>query len=309
MLLSCPGCLAKLEVDDEGYKEKVLLQCPECLYVFLSGPDREVQEKPADQGEVGEATMLTSDYSPESDAREFQWNVPGASVTVIEGDKQGVHRRLTGELVVIGRKGADLDIDDKAVSRRHCELSLGEDGWRIKDLESLNGTLVNGEKITEAGLHHLDEIRVGKTRILFAEAEAPEGSPITDVREDEESGLDVTKVDDKTKDKELELPKGREFIIEYMSGPKKARSEKLTSGRVIIGRGDEADVEIDDQGVSRKHAMIEILSRDQSYISDLASQNGTWLNGMKIRTTKLIHGDRIRVGNTVLKFVVQDVPE
>jgi len=303
MRVRCPGCMAALNVDDESYKEKVLLQCPDCLFVFLARPGEEAAEGDRPGAETpGDATLLTSDFAPQSDAREFQWNVPGASITIIEGDNQGIHRKLKEEKLVVGRKGSDLVLEDKAVSRAHCELSKRTDGWWVKDLGSTNGTLVNGKKVEEARLHHLDEIRVGKARILFAEAEAPEERLL-----EEEPGLDLTKVDDKSKEPELKIPRGREFFLEYMTGTKKGRSVKFTTGRVVIGRGEEADIVLDDQGVSRKHVIIEIQSREQIYITDLASQNGTWLNGMRIRMTRLIHGDKIRMGNTVLKFVIQDL--
>ena len=172
---------------------------------------------------------------------------------------------------------------------------------------STNGTYLNGQRIEEAKLSHLDEIRLGKTRILFAETEAPEERAPME-REEEEPRLDQTKADDKSREPDLPLPIGRELYLEFMTAPKKGRSVKLTTGRVILGRGEDADLKLDDEGVSRKHAMIEAYSREQIYITDLASQNGTWLNGMRIRTTKLLHGDLLRLGNTVLKFVVQDLP-
>jgi pSer/pThr/pTyr-binding forkhead associated (FHA) protein len=300
MKVRCPGCKTSLNVDDEAYEEKVLLQCPDCLFVFLARPAEDTDE---DAEAPGEATLLTSDVVPDSDAREFQWNVPGASLTIIEGDSQGIHKKLKEQKLVIGRKGADLALMDQAVSRRHCEIEKRGDAWFVKDLASKNGTLVNGKKVKDQRLHHLDEIKVGNARLLFAESEAQaERAP-----EEVEGSLDVTKVDDKSKERELKLPRGREFFLEYMTGPKKGRSIKFVKARVIIGRGEEADVDLDDQGVSRKHAVIEVQSREQAYISDLASQNGTWLNGMRIKMTRLIHGDKLRLGNTVLKFIAQDL--
>jgi len=303
MKLKCPGCLTALHIEDEQYKQKVLLQCPDCLYVFLA-TNGQAETDAADAPVQGEATLLTSDFVPEGDARDFQWNVPGASVTIIEGDRQGIHRRLTGDKLVIGRKGADLEIDDKAISRHHAEIYQQSGAWWIRDLESTNGTFLNNEKIEETELRHLDEIRVGATRILFATASAPEDS---EERVDD-SGLDHTKVDDASKEPEYHLPADRGLFLEFMTAPKKGRSIKIEKGKVVIGRADEADVKVDDHGVSRKHAMIEIYSREQFYLSDLASQNGTWLNGMRVRTTKLLHGDLIRIGSTVFKLVVQDLP-
>lgn len=312
MKVQCPGCLSWLELDEQSRECKALLQCPECLYVFLNkrGQGGTGEEAPAEPQAppaepLEEATLLTSDFAPSSDAREFQWNVPGASLTIIEGDSQGIHLKLREDRMVIGRKGAALALDDPAVSRKHCELARKEDGFWLYDLSSKNGTFLNGEKVREARLSHLDEIRVGQTLILFAETQ----SPAEELRPAEQGpALDQTRVDDKLKEPAPKLPAGREFFLEFMTGPKKARSFKLEKGRIIIGRGDEADLKIEDPGVSRKHAMIEIHSRDQVYISDLASHNGTWLKGIRIRTTRLLPNDLIRVGSAVLKFVVLDQP-
>jgi len=314
MLLRCPGCLTQLSVDEMSYDDKVLLQCPECMLVFLSsasgriGDTIPVSSEAEDDAE--EATVLTSDSAPNVDAREFQWNVPGASVTVVEGDKQGIHRKLKGEVVVVGRKGADLEIEDKSVSRRHCEFVKKDDGWWIVDHGSTNGTFLNDERVDgEARLNHLDQVRVGRTGILFAETEAENEIGLDDREAPEDSSPDVTKVDADTREAPIPLPYNREMFLEFMTGKNKGRSVKFSSSQVIIGRSDEADIVIPDDGVSRKHAMIEVHSREQIYVSDLASQNGTWLNGMRIKTTKLILGDLVRLGNTVVKFVVQDVPE
>jgi len=313
MLLRCPGCLTELTVDDEAYEEKVLLQCPECLFVFLTSSEGRVGDTiPARSAESPlpeDATVLTSDRGPDVDAREFQWNVPGASVTVVEGENQGIHRKLKDSGLIIGRKDADLVVAEKSVSRKHCEIIKKDGEWRITDLGSTNGTLLNGEKIEgEVKLHHLDEIGVGRAAILFAETEAMTELSLADREDEASSSLDLTKIEAADKEPDHPLPEGREFILEYMTGAKKGRSIKLEKSRVIIGRAEGADVVLVDNGVSRKHAMLEIHSRDQMYLSDLASQNGTWLNGLRIRTTRLILGDLIRMGGAVLKFVVQDVP-
>jgi pSer/pThr/pTyr-binding forkhead associated (FHA) protein len=311
MLIRCPGCLTELNLKDQSFQEKALLQCPECLYVFLSEAKGRLGDTiPVRDVEIPleDATILTTDAPPKVDPREFQWNVPGASITIVEGDNQGVHRKLREDKLVVGRKGSDLVIEDKSISRHHCELSRRPDGWWIKDLGSTNGTFVNGGKIDEQKLNHLDEIRVGRTAILYAATEAVAEISLAD-REDEDSqSMDVTKIEAADKEPDRSLPPGREFILEYMTGKKKGRSLKLQKSRVTLGRADAADIPLEGDGVSRKHAMIEVHSRDQIYISDLASQNGTWLNGLRIRTTRLLLGDTIRMGSCVMKFTVQDIP-
>ena len=79
---------------------------------------------------------------------------------------------LTGQRVTIGKASTnDVSLEhDETVSRLHAVLeSLGL-AWSIRDLGSRNGTYLNGERITaERVLRSGDEVRVGKTRLLFWE--------------------------------------------------------------------------------------------------------------------------------------------
>ena len=64
--------------------------------------------------------------------------------------------------MVLGRHSeADVRLPLPDVSRRHCRLFFLEGAWHVQDLKSLNGTLLNGEKIEEALICHGDCLRVG----------------------------------------------------------------------------------------------------------------------------------------------------
>lgn len=77
-------------------------------------------------------------------------------------------------------------------------------------------------------------------------------------------------------------------------------------GTYLIGR-DGADIPLDDEKVSRKHAEIGLYGPDAYVVRDLASTNGTRLNGKKIsEKAKLKHWDEIRIGDTVIRFSVID---
>ncbi len=70
---------------------------------------------------------------------------------------------------------------------------------------------------------------------------------------------------------------------------------------VVIGRGQDADARIDNLGVSRAHA--EIRQEGPVYrISDLRSNNGTYIDGRRIQTHNLNDGDEITIGKFVLVF-------
>jgi two-component system cell cycle response regulator len=78
---------------------------------------------------------------------------------------------------------------------------------------------------------------------------------------------------------------------------------RLRVGRQIVGRRPECDIRLRERAVSGVHAEI-IRIRDTITINDLASTNGTLLNGRRIRTpVPLAQGNLIKVGNCVFKYV------
>ena len=75
---------------------------------------------------------------------------------------------LTEAEIRIGRDPSNsLAISDLSLSRRHCLLGQGKDGYRIRDLDSRNGTFVNGEVVSEQTLNHGDQISVGDSVFVF----------------------------------------------------------------------------------------------------------------------------------------------
>lgn len=76
---------------------------------------------------------------------------------------------------------------------------------------------------------------------------------------------------------------------------------KLGSRGVIIGRRRTSDICLEDTNVSRVHASIDCLEACY-FITDLGSTNGTFVNGIRINKKKLVEGDNIRIGTTILEF-------
>ncbi len=80
----------------------------------------------------------------------------------------------------------------------------------------------------------------------------------------------------------------------------------LDRARVVVGRGDSARLRFDDDAMSREHAAFEFA--DQGFrVRDLASRNGTLLNGATIEVAELKHGDRIQLGEHVFQFVLEEL--
>jgi pSer/pThr/pTyr-binding forkhead associated (FHA) protein len=75
-----------------------------------------------------------------------------------------------GETVLLGRsRGCDLALRSPDASRRHAEILPAGSGWLVRDLESTNGTFVNGQRVTERLLRPGDRIEIGRDSITFCE--------------------------------------------------------------------------------------------------------------------------------------------
>lgn len=75
----------------------------------------------------------------------------------------------------------------------------------------------------------------------------------------------------------------------------------LTPPGLLIGRGSEADLRINDPGISRKHAMVHVTGASPNlaiWIEDLGSTNGIVVNGQKTREARLEDGSRLEIGTT-----------
>ena len=106
---------------------------------------------------------------------------------VIAGPAKAATIPLTDAEATLGRDPANaVAVADASVSRKHCLLRKDEDGrFQIKDLESRNGTLVNGRAVKEQWLRHGDEIATGDSVFVFLVEEQDQASPTSRVEFDD----------------------------------------------------------------------------------------------------------------------------
>jgi len=93
---------------------------------------------------------------------------------------------LTEPEVRIGRDPSNsLAISDLSLSRRHCVIARKSDEYTLRDLDSRNGTFVNGRVISEKQLNHGDQISVGESVLVFLLKEDPEEAAVHGVEFDD----------------------------------------------------------------------------------------------------------------------------
>jgi DNA-binding NtrC family response regulator len=108
------------------------------------------------------------------------------SLYVAQGPRAGKRFPVEQERFVVGKgKGADLLLPDPTVSRNHLEILTQGDTFLIRDLDSTNGTSVDGTRIKEAFLAPGSRISVGNAELIF---QAFYESPGPDLQESEEFG-------------------------------------------------------------------------------------------------------------------------
>jgi diguanylate cyclase (GGDEF)-like protein len=97
------------------------------------------------------------------------------------------------------------------------------------------------------------------------------------------------------------------IVISAKSAAGIGRMFKLDNSETVLGRSTEAQFQVEDDGISRKHAKVVSLGNGNFQLVDLGSTNGTFLDGQRVSAATLYDGAKIQIGsNTVLKFSLQD---
>ncbi len=101
--------------------------------------------------------------------------MPKLKITMPESGE--VTHELVDELITLGRVSENIiQIEDASVSSRHAQLSLGANGnYALKDLNSTNGTRVNGAPATDAQLRNGDRVRFGQIECAYFSDNAAAG--------------------------------------------------------------------------------------------------------------------------------------
>ncbi len=91
-----------------------------------------------------------------------------AAVVIVGGYAEGMEYPITLEYTVIGRdKTAGIVLKDSLVSRKHAAIIFQDGSFLLRDLESTNGTILDGAMIETVPIRHKDKFRIGDTVLQF----------------------------------------------------------------------------------------------------------------------------------------------
>jgi pSer/pThr/pTyr-binding forkhead associated (FHA) protein len=97
-------------------------------------------------------------------------------------------------------------------------------------------------------------------------------------------------------------PRGDPRIFSIAQGKQAGLSAELAGGVIMIGRGADCQLILDDDYVSTRHARV-VSGVNGIYVEDLGSTNGTYVNGQRITApTTITMSDTVRIGKTILKL-------
>ncbi|MBI1750946.1 MAG: FHA domain-containing protein [Acidobacteria bacterium] len=238
--------------------------------------------------------------------------------------------------VTIGRApDNDIQIDNLAVSSHHARVFSEESRLVLEDLNSLNGTFVNNQKIQRVNLKQGDQVLIGKHHLVVdmgGEAAAP---PLPEARKVAAPKVEETMVLDTKKRKELLQqamagagaaapaapaaapahdktqpvaapvpPRARVATLVIVAGNTDQREYLLSGKLTVIGKSDMATIRL--KGWFKPKVAAQISKRDDGYFIGPADKVPT-VNGQPIHgPTKLNEGDLIEVAGVKMNFVFKD---
>ncbi len=195
---------------------------------------------------------------------------------------------LAHEEYGVGRGDTNsIRLTDRNVSRNHATLKQQGASWILKDLQSYNGTYVNGARVVgEQPVNSGDVIQLGDYRLEVLD-----------------EGLAPVVVPGAAPAAAAPPVHQRPNRLVVVVGPSPGSEHPLDKEHFTIGRSEDATISVNHSSVSRVHAELFALGNGRFEIVDKASANGIRINGVELKRGILEAGDALELGDVRLRFV------
>ena len=195
----------------------------------------------------------------------------------------------------IGSKGCHVELAEAELSIRHCSISVRGENLVVRDADSHMGTFLDGqpvnEQLIEDGVHLL---RVGSA-LVSIEPTDEAGMRVEPIALDASSVLDgLAAAKRSLSGRTTEPGIASRVVLICVEGPLAGQEFEIPDSGLVVGR--EGHVRVPDEYLSRRHFEIGRELDGAVRVRDLGSRNGTFLNTLPARNTKVHMGDEIRAG-------------
>ena len=214
--------------------------------------------------------------------------------------------KLRREATILGREKGDIILPDPEISSSHCQIQNVAGTFRIFDMNSTNGTFVNGNRVVKEELKDGDWISVGQTGIRFSIEDEAQVRHIATVFQQNGSetppetraSLVDTLIESQLNSKE---PWVVSLKIRYKDGTEEELS--LPQQLIYVGRASSFGKFDQDPRISRKHLMIKLNNSGEVFIEDQGSTNGVFVDGVKVKGLHpILHSSVVKIGDTTIKI-------
>ncbi len=277
-------------------------------------------------------------YQP---GQRFRWPStrirPGVGLSTAVGIFKASASLFKRIVATLGRdENCDIWLDDDMASRHHAELAWDHEHVCLTDCDSLNGVLLNGQRIHGTVLLNTDDqFEIGAQRFAFMLAERrevltegydplanhtwrssldlqsnvlPATRPLIDynatIAQQPTETIGQQQVEVAQQGQSTPSLPARMGIVFIRNG--ELVSQRFTLERSVssVGRDTACDLSINDASISRLHAQF-LRQADGDYVQDLTGRNGITVNGEPLHTYQLLkQGDSICIGNIHLEYIV-----
>jgi pSer/pThr/pTyr-binding forkhead associated (FHA) protein len=200
----------------------------------------------------------------------------------------------------IGRKACHVELDEAELSIRHCSLFVRGEQIVVRDADSHMGTFLDGRPIEEAVLEdgvHL--LRVGSA-LVSVEPTDQIGLPVEPITLDTATITDESELAGKMHAQRA-APQASRVVLVCVEGPLAGQEFEIPATGLVVGR--EGHVRVPDEFLSRRHFELVRDEVGEVRVRDLGSRNGTFLNTLPARNTKVQPGDEITAGTNKFRVV------